>query len=258
MGRWRVAALAAVMCITSAICALAQVSGDGQKVSSPTGVRVEGWSRADSTARLIPTNAAGTAVPTSDATLAAQTVITKPSIIVNASLAAGAGDTSQVLDVHTARHMKLLIKATPLGAGADTITVIRLIFQFRECWNAQVDSMSLFPEYSYAQVAGPGISATAADTAAAGHLFGGNDFTPWSGEYDVYISSKRSAHASSVAVNGHTWYYPNGISLPLDSVFGREARFNQLQVRVRNGSSAASAGGGKAVSLTVHLLGFVQ
>jgi hypothetical protein len=187
-------------------------------------------------------------------------------VLTVASLAAAAGDSSDVIDVHEYRYLKLLIKATPIGAAVNT--TVRLAFQFRECMNGvDSDSSSVFPEYMYAEppkpserdsiafgvVAGQARLVTFAgvDTSLAGHIVTGSVSLPWSGEYVVTFNMNRSAPGIGVAAQ--IFSYPNGVSIPLDSFFGRPTRFNQLQIRVRNLNIT-----GPAVKLNVGLLGFAQ
>lgn len=170
-------------------------------------------------------------------------------VMSGTNLAVNAADSSGVLDVHAYRYLKLLIKITP-RTGANT--VVRVAFQFRECANGSTDSSSVFPEYAYGQVALGAVTTVASqiDTTMAGHIATGSASVPWSGEYGIRIDGARSAPASGVAAVA--WSYPNGISLPLDSFFGRAARFNKLQIRMRNMNLSTG------VDYTIQLLGFAQ
>lgn len=173
------------------------------------------------------------------------------------SLVIGAADSTSSgspMDVHAYRYLTLLIDPT-ISAG-DTNTNVRLAFQFRECMNGNQDSTSLFPIYMYGQ-SPQGVSATAPDTSASGHIQRGNAGAPWSGEYVVTISNNRGQVANSISVNGRVFYYPNNIAIPLDSFFGRPVRFNKLSIRVRNLGYVATA---QSATLTghIHLLGFAQ
>lgn len=172
------------------------------------------------------------------------------SLMSNASLAAAAGDSSGVIDVHAYRYLKLLLKATPIGAAANT--TVRLAFQFRECMNGNADSSSSFPEYQYGR-SDMGVLAgtTGVDTTFSGHLVTGTVSLPWSGEYVVQINMNRGGTgATGTAL---IFSYPNGISIPLDNFFGRAARFSKLQIRMRNLNIT-----GPAVKYDLSLLGFAQ
>lgn len=178
-------------------------------------------------------------------------------IVSSASLAAGAADSSAVLDTHALRHLKLLLHVTPLAtasAANDTGVIVRLAVQFREQLGGLSDSSSTFAEYMYGTQPSLGGN-TATDTSQVGQVQSGNDFTPWSGEYVFTFQAKRNAHGSGLAVNGHTFYYPKGISYSLDGLFGKDVWFNRLSVRIRNISSVGAAGGGKAATVTAHLVG---
>ena len=173
------------------------------------------------------------------------------SIIDNSSIAYNVGDSSAVLDVHKLRHMKLLIKAVPKTSSADTSAVVRLAFQIRTHLNQLTDSSSTFVEY-FGGVSNLGVSAGAADSNVYGHLAtGGRGVTggvPWSGEFVVQVQAKRAAHGSSIAVNGHDWYYPSGIAVSLDNVAGRDFWTDYISLRVRNLTNTPCA-------ITVHLIG---
>lgn len=166
--------------------------------------------------------------------------------ISNAALTT-AGDSSIVLPVYPYRYLKLLVKGVPAGGGVGLIT--RVAFQFRECANGLTDSSSTFAEYAYGQQPALGISGTVADTANAGHLIAGSGTAPWSGEYVLTFNGGRNAPGSGVAATAFS--YPNGMSIPLDSMFGRSARFAQLQVRARVVT-------GPNINLTARILGFSQ
>lgn len=173
-------------------------------------------------------------------------VVLFPNAILSDSIAYNAADSTGVLDVHDLRHLKLLIKATPIGAATAGATV-RLGIQFRECLYANVDSMSSFVEY--AALGWP--DATAAnDTLNIGHVTTGSTSAAWSGEYVVTVALNRSAAGSAVAATA--WAYPNGIAVLADRIFGSDAWWNRLQIRVRN------LGGGKKVRLAMHVLGVSQ
>lgn len=173
-------------------------------------------------------------------------------IISNASLAYNAGDSSSVLPVGNLKHMKLLLKAVPAAAGDnDTTHTTWLAFQIRTHLNGASDSNSVFVEYPQG-VTSVGVSVAAQDSFKTGHLAkggrGGTAGIPWAGEFLVAVQHVRKAHGSSIAVNGHDWYYPNGIAIPLDSVFGREFVADNMSVRVRNLTSVACG-------VTVNLVG---
>lgn len=164
-------------------------------------------------------------------------------IISNSSIAYNAGDSSSVLPVGHLKHLKLLLKAVPAaGADIDTVSTTWLAFQIRTHLNGASDSNSVFVEYPQG-VTSIGVSVAAQDSFKTGHLAkggrGGTAGIPWAGEFIVAVQHIRKAHASAIAVNGHDWYYPNGIAIPLDSVFGREFTADFMSVRVRNLTSVA-------------------
>lgn len=173
-------------------------------------------------------------------------------VISNASLAAAALDSSgtSYTDVHAYRYLKLLIKAVPIGAAANT--TVRLAFQFREVMDGILDSTNTVPEYMYGRSdVGVLSGTTGVDTTFSGHLVTGTVSLPWSGEYVVTFNMNRSAPASAVAANIAS--YPNMVGISLDSIFGRPMRFAKLNIRVRNLNIS-----GPAVKLNVSLLGFAQ
>jgi hypothetical protein len=106
-----------------------------------------------------------------------------------------------------------------------------------------------------------------ADTSQQGHLYSGvpqtgiaatpGSNTTWSGEFTLFISAKRNAHGDGLNVNGHTFYYPNGIAIPLQSIFGRDIYSPYTSVRVRlmaaqKGSASLTTA---TLKYTVHLIG---
>ena len=170
------------------------------------------------------------------------------SLLSGVSLAYNAGDSTAVVDVRGLKNLKILLKAVPaVGADADTSATTRLAIQVRTHLNAAADSNSIFVEFPYG-VTNLGVAAGAADSATVGHLVKGGRNLAWSGEFVVQVQNVRKAHASAIAVNGHDWYYPSGLAIPLDSLFGREFAGDFMSVRVRNMS-------GNSCTVTLHLVG---
>jgi hypothetical protein len=197
--------------------------------------------------------------------------LTFASIISNASLALGAADSSAILDTHRMRLGMLLIKAsngTTTGT-ADTTVTTRIAIQIRTHLNGGSDSASTFPIYLYGRsdVGAVVTSAGQTDTTSQGHLIDGKPITavlatpsansPWSGEYTVVIENKRFAHASSIDVNGHTFYYPSGIAIPLSSIFGRDiySPYTSVRVRVMTVMKAGANFATQGLAITMHLVG---
>ena len=195
--------------------------------------------------------------------------LTFASIISNSGLAFGAADSSAILDTHRIRLGMLLIKPVPGGAGTvDTATVARLIFQVRTHLNGQADSSSTFALYSYGKNdMGASAASAQTDTTQQGHIVDGVPLTAqlatpsaqtaWSGEFTVLVSGKRSAHGNSIAINGHTYYYPNGIAIPLSSILGREvwSPYTSVRVRVAAIYKAGVPVATGTVAVGVHLVG---
>jgi hypothetical protein len=195
--------------------------------------------------------------------------LTFASIISNASLALGASDSSAILDTHAMRLGTLLFKCsngTTTGTEDTTVTW-RVAFQIRTHLNGAADSSSTFAFYEYGNSSIGATATTPGDTTAQGHLLTGTPTTalnatpdantPWSGEYTLVIAAKRFAHAQAISVNGHTYYYPSGIAIPLSSIFGRDIYSPYTSIRVRvmtcEKANAAFATGGLAI--TVSLIG---
>lgn len=169
--------------------------------------------------------------------------------VIVTNLAVGAADSSIVLDVHKYSYLKLLIKAIPRG-GANT--TVRLGIQFREMMNGNVDSTSVFAEYTGGRSDMGVLAGTSGtDSTFAGHIVTGSATTPWSGEYTLTFNGNRSAVPAGVVASVYS--YPNGVSIPLDTMFGRQVRFNRLQVRIRN-MNANSPG----VDVTSYIMGFAR
>lgn len=201
--------------------------------------------------------------PQMDANLQFQDLIVRDA--TTSFLAFGAADSCSPVDTHRIRLGMLLIDASPAATTFDTTSVIRLAVQIRTHLNGQVDSSSVFPLYQYGRTDLGAVTTTASqmDTSVVGHLVSAAPIpnrlaTPqagqaWSGEFVVEISAKRSGIYNNVAVNGHTFYYPNGIALPLSSLFGREVYSPWTSVRVRYMSSSVGAPANARVR--IHLVG---
>lgn len=189
--------------------------------------------------------------------------LTFASIISSASLAAGAADSSAVLDTHRMRLGMLLIKCTPISiTGADSLSGIRLSVQIRTHLNGQTDSSSTFVFYPYGQSAMGAVTTVASqiDTLLTGQIQTGlnlqaNVNGSWSGEFTCYFANNRVGPGTSVigSMGQRTFYYPNGIAVPVQSIWGREIYSPYTSIRVRNlGSGPTTA---RACAVTVHLVG---
>lgn len=195
--------------------------------------------------------------------------LTFSSIIARDSLSMGQADSSIVLDTHAMRLGMLLIKpfsGTGTTGTVDTTCVYRIAIQIRTHLAGASDSSSIFPIYQYGVAAALNATANAADTSAQGQVYDNatlgtyipsNVINAWSGEYTVYISAQRFAYGNSIAVNGNTFYYPNGIAISLQSLFGREIYSPYTSVRVRlltvqKGSAELSTA---RIGLQIHLVG---
>ena len=225
---------------------------------SLSGTAVSGILRSDSTARLLTTDTNGN-LYMQDYARDRDANFLFPSIISNAGLAAGAADSSGVLDTHAMRIGTLLVKAVPTGTGTvDSTVTVDLGIQIRtHLTSSATDSNSTFAWYMYGVSPSLNATATASDTAIFGQLQSGSINTAWSGEFLLRVSAKRSAHANSVDVNGHTFYYPNGMAIPLQGLFGREiySPYTSVRVRVIRVMKGIAALTGGTCAVTVHLVG---
>lgn len=222
----------------------------------------------DTTARWLSMDASSN-LKTAEQFPAMDANLTFSNITPQASLTIGAAESSAVLDTHRMRLGMLFIKPIVNGTGAvDTTTIVRLIVQIRTHLNGVDDSMSTAAIYNYGYV--PAMNGTAAaavaDTSVQGHLYSGVPITAqaatpsantaWSGEFTVLISGKRNAHGSGAGgfdVNGHTFYYPNAIAIPISSLFGRDVYSPYTSVRIRNGG--ANKPSTAAVTCRVSIVG---
>jgi len=188
------------------------------------------------------------------------------------ALAVGAADSSTVRDTRHMRLGMLLIKAVVAGTGTvDTTVTVRLAVQIRTHLSDVDDSVSTFPIYEYGRATmGAGTAAEAAagmDTTVQGHLVTGGPIAnaaataksnkPWSGEQVIEISAKRNAHGDAITVAGQEFYYPNGIAIPLSSLYGREpySRYTSIRVRVLIAQKGAATLTGATCFVAVHLIG---
>lgn len=148
-------------------------------------------------------------------------------IINNSALANAAADSSAIIDVHRFDLGTLLFKITPsTGAGTKT----RLAVSIREHLNGIADSVSTFPLMLYGQT--PVVATSMVDTTLAGHLLTGSSTTPWSGEFIIEADAGRNSPVNAVAAVAFS--YPNGIAIPLPSLFGRDVFLDYMSIRVRN------------------------
>ena len=170
--------------------------------------------------------------------------LTFASIINNSALAAGAADSSIVLDTHRMRLGTLLFKIVP-GTGNPGIT--RLAVQIRVHLYGSADSSNTFAIYR--DLGGDGLaraSGAGADTSAGGHYITGSATVAWSGEFVVAANNNRNARGSLLATT--PFYYPSGIAVPLQSYYGRDIYAPYISVRIRSIA-------GPTCAVTVHLVG---
>lgn len=197
--------------------------------------------------------------------------LTFSNIISRDSLSMGQADSSAILDTHRMRLGMLLIKpfsGTGTTGTVDTTCIYRIAVQIRTHLNGSADSSSTFAIYNYGSV--PAMNQTAAgtvpdtssqgqtyDNATLGTYIPSNVINAWSGENTIWISAQRFAYGSSIDVNGNTFYYPNGIAISLQNLFGRELYSPHTSVRVRlmtvqKGAAELSTA---RIGLQVHLIG---
>jgi len=190
--------------------------------------------------------------------------LTFASVISNASIAAGIGDSSAVLDTHRMRLGTLLIKCTPLSVtGADSLNIVRLGVQIRTHLNGVSDSSNTFAYYMYGRSDQGGVAAASQiDTSAVGQLFNAVNLTAsenstYSGEFVVAVAISRMAPGTSIvgSMGQRTFFYPNGIAIPLSSIFGRDIYSPYTSIRVRNLGTSGATPTNRAVALTVSLVG---
>jgi hypothetical protein len=188
--------------------------------------------------------------------------LTFSSIIGGITLAIGGADSSGILDTHRMRLGTLLIKATPTSVtGADSLSTIRLGVQVRTHLNGLADSSNTFAFYMYGRSDQGGVAAASQiDTSAVGQIFNAVNLaasanTVYSGEFVVYVQvSRLGPGTSAVGTMGQrTFSYPNGMAIPLQSIFGRDIFSPYTSIRIRNlGVIGPTA---RSVIVTAHLVG---
>jgi hypothetical protein len=207
------------------------------------------------------TDASGNAYVT-ESTPAMDANLTFASIISNTSLAAGVADSSSVMDTHRMRLGMLLIKCTPLSlTGADSLGITRIGVQIRTHLNGISDSSSTFACYMYGRSDQGGVAAASQiDTSAAGQIFNAVNLaasanSAHSGEFVVFVANDRVGPGTSAigTMGQRTYSWPNGIAIPLQSIFGRDLYSPYTSIRVRNLGNTGPAN--RSVSITVHLIG---
>jgi hypothetical protein len=192
------------------------------------------------------TDASGNAYTTeSNPEMDANLTFAPEQCVNSVSLAAGSADSSGVMDTHRMRLGMLYIKCTKAATGVSTTS--RLAISIRGHLNGQSDSSSVFPVFFYGR-SDQGVTAIASqlDTTSTGQLVTGSASNPWSGEYVIVVDHLRGSPADGVAAVA--FQYPNGIALPLSSIFGREIYNPYTSIRVRNLS-------GPTVNVSISLVG---
>jgi hypothetical protein len=215
--------------------------------NAPTGLKVDG-----TTGNL----AISEQYPAMDANF------TFPTIITNVSLAPGAADSSLVLDTHRMRLGTLLIKCTPLNFPAgDSLAAIRIGVQVRTHLQGASDSSSTFAFYMYGR-SDQGTASTAnsqVDTSLAGQIQPNNNLAAsaniaGSGEFTVAVAMNRLGPGGlAIPSYSRTFTYPNGIAIPLSSIFGRDLYSPYTSIRVRNLGNIGAAN--RSCAITVSLVG---
>lgn len=268
--RW-IAALSVALALYAGTASAQPIGTDGRQIRGAlSGPLQMGVDRTDSTARATTMNSDGTlstkeASPARDANLTFQDIINNFGV---SALAIGAADSSAVLDTHDMRLGMLLIKAAVAGTGTvDTTVAVRIAVQLRTHLGGVDDSMSAFPIYLYGNSPLGAAGTAHVDTTVQGHIYNATSltglsatptaWTAWSGEQTILIHAKRNAHGSSIAINGHTHYYPNGIAIPLSSIFGRDiySPYTSVRIRVMSAHKGAATFSTATVFVAAHLVG---
>jgi len=169
--------------------------------------------------------------------------LTFSSIIGPTAIAALGADSSAILDTHRMRLGMLLIKA--VGAGGAAATDNRLAVQIRTHLSGSSDTSSVFSVFLYGST--PVFTAAAAfDSVGTGHLRAGSTSVLWSEELSVNVDGARNAAQTGGGAND--FRSPNGIAIPLQSIFGRDLYSPHTSIRIRNLM-------GPTVTVTAHLIG---
>jgi hypothetical protein len=197
---------------------------------------------ADTTAKALRFNASGEA-QVDDADRDRDLVSTWSDIIPTDSLRA-TGDSSNVIQLGGARHLILLLKGCPKGPHGQAFSNVAI--QIRTHINSQSDSNSTVPIYQMTSSNGGIAIAAAGDTAAIGHLAAGTATLAWSGETTVRFDRARCGPNGSTSA---TLFYPSGIGIPLDGMFGRDLVLANISVRAR------VIGGPSVLDFTATLIG---
>ncbi len=188
--------------------------------------------------------------------------LTFQSILGSVSLAAGAADSSAVLDTHRMRLGMLLIKCTPQSVtGADSLATVRLAVQIRTHLNGLDDSTNTFAVHFTGRSDMGGVAAASQiDTSYTGQIFNAVNLAasanaPHSGEISVAIAINRIGPGTSVigSLGQRPYFYPNGIAIPLQGLYGREMFSPYTSIRIRNLGTAGPAN--RTVIVTAHLVG---
>ena len=250
----------AVLMALAAVAYSQTVSQDGQRTdpsrrSLGQGMLIGGINRTDSTLVVPSFSSTGSASvteasPDRDASFELLEVL--PAGAAGTALALSGADSSAVLDTRHMRLGMLVLKCVLGGTGTvDTTCVARLAIQVRTHLSGLDDSTNTAAIYSYGGTTAAG--AAQIDSVVYGHIADGttltavsatpSSITPWSGEWVVKVSAKRNAHGNGFAINGHTFYYPSAIAIPLSNLFGRDiySRYTSIRVRVMTFQKGAAS-----------------
>ena len=228
---------------------------DGQRTYTQQGLLIQGLVRADSTGKALTMTSDGELkVYLTNANTESyhvwQDIIQADSTAGPDSSDGGANGLGSIIDTHGYRHLTLLMKVWTINhRAANFKNDLRLAVQVRTHINGLDDSLSTFANYPFGVgAAGVGTGAVAkGDTLTTGHISTGSANLPWSGEFVVNVANNRSAPTGGGPV---AFSYPNGIAIPLNSLFGRDFWAPGISVRVRILDTDSWKWGG-----SVHLMG---
>ncbi|MGQ0721028.1 MAG: hypothetical protein ACT4PE_05570 [Candidatus Eiseniibacteriota bacterium] len=146
------------------------------------------------------------------------------------------GDSSVVTTLNGASSLILVLKGCP---KVTTTSISRVAIQFRTHVLGVSDSSKTVPLYLYGST-GTGVSAAVgSDSMVVGHTRAGTANAPWPEEMVVYFDLARCGPNGSAS---STLFYPGGIAIPLDNLFGRGVRLQNISIRARLISGPAVAG----------------
>lgn len=240
--RW-IAMLASLLVATSAF-AQGDLTQSGVKptgaggAAQPVKIIPIGGASSDSVRWVLPINTAGTGVATSDISRDRDNTLTTmlfTGTIFSDTTSFCSDSTSQPLDVHSYRFLKLVFFITPQDSSFNTAgdNYFRFAVQLREHINGITDSTGVASEYGLPEsnngVTKMGTAAPQTDSLQIGQITQPLSRQVGSDEFEIIVDQGRQGTIAAGQINPKL---PRGIAIPIQW-YGSPHQFMKLSVRFR-------------------------